>query len=232
MPLINEYLSFKIAEKLNLNVPRCGLCILNEDVLVPENVAQSQFAPKTENCGVSFFSEYITRTTPVRLGLVPKLKNKEEFFKMVLFDHLIYNKDRNPGNILIKVQSGFTLYLIDHSHVFKNQCIWDQYTFLQGIRDRDYLDLTILEYNDDVYGMFWKQLGFDEQLAKSVAVAFKDILKPEAVSNILGQLPPEWSNIISKQDYLALEKYINYRASHLLDMVMVIAEERRRKKYE
>ena len=150
LPLINEYLSFKIAEKLNLNVPRCGLCILNEDVLVPENVAQSQFAPKTENCGVSFFSEYITRTTPVRLGLVPKLKNKEEFFKMVLFDHLIYNKDRNPGNILIKVQSGFTLYLIDHSHVFKNQCIWDQYTFLQGIRDRDYLDLTILEYNDDV----------------------------------------------------------------------------------
>lgn len=68
------------------------------------------------------------------------ISNKETYEEIILFDQLIYNKDRNKGNLFISTGKGAKLlYAIDHTHVFKNATIWDSICFRQGISDNDYI---------------------------------------------------------------------------------------------
>mgnify|MGYP000208028004 CR=1 FL=1 len=49
------------------------------------------------------------------------------------------------------------MYVIDHTHVFHKQCLWDMYQLEQCIEDNDYLDTTIIEKNSDLYSLFFQR---------------------------------------------------------------------------
>lgn len=142
---------------------------------------------------------------------------------MILFDHVIYNKDRHVGNILIDLKSK-TFYAIDHSHVFKNQSLWDSITFSQGMSENDYADKIIVEYNSDTYKPIWQIKKFDENLAKIQADEFKSILTPNLINDIISQLPDEWNGFATQKDLSALVEYLNYRISNLQNIVQTIFE--------
>lgn len=95
------------------------------------------------------------------------VSNTDSYEKILLFDHLIYNKDRNKGNLLIYFGKGDKLlYIIDHTHVFKNQTIWDQNCLRQGMIENDFKDLEILNENRYEFFLLARKLLMSHYLVK------------------------------------------------------------------
>lgn len=228
--LINELLSYKIAVKVGLDVPNCGICNLDETYSMADKFAtyikQEDCEFSEQNYGMCFFSTFIDRMVPLSAGIVPHISNRENFYTMVLFDHLVYNKDRHPGNLLVQTTKPIRYFAIDHSHVFKNQTIWDRYALRQGIAANDYLNKEILELNDDVYSYFFSCMGLDLELFGAARRSIEESLDQGFYHNIIRELPEEWAKEVNDEDLRALEEYLVYRTKHLEDIERLIVEER------
>lgn len=231
LTLINEYLAFRIASQVGLDIPGCGICELDEAHSVSEEFSQYL---KCEDCsfsecnyGTCFYSSFVERIVPLTFGIVPYVTNKENFYTMVLFDHLVYNKDRHRGNLLICTDKPVRYFAIDHSHIFKHEAIWDRYQFAQGVAAKDYLDKTILEYNDEVYSYFFSCMDINEQLLYNVCLSMKKELTADFYHRIITDIPPEWCKGDMLKDFEALESYLCYRTEHLEEIANLIIEERR-----
>lgn len=234
--LINELLSYKIARAIGVKTPDCGICILDARASFG-NEYQDQINSNDEikinedNYGICFYSEYIPYTIPLNPTFVKRLSNLDDFQSMIIFDHIIYNKDRHNGNILVDA-SKMIFYAIDHSHVFKNECIWDALAFKQGINEKDYNDDTIIKNNLETYKWIWKEKKFDQSLAKEQIQNFSSILTSKFISDIISQLPENWVNGIPKKDIEWLEKYLNYRIDNLENIVNNIYKSKEELFYE
>lgn len=229
--LINEWLSYKIASKVGLDVPECGLCWLDDTYSMSEEFSmymkQNNDAFSDKNYGVCFYSSYIDHIVPISIGIVPRISNIKNFYTMVLFDHLVYNKDRHPGNLLIQMEKPIKYFAIDHSHVFKNQAIWDRYAFAQGIESGDYLDKDVLELNDDVYSYFFAYMDLDIQLLTDARLYMERELSQDYYHTIISEIPEGWIQKVPIEDIQALEKYLAYRTGHLADIERLIISGRR-----
>lgn len=120
--LINEYVSASLGKLLNLPIPNFELA----------HIELSKFKVNLSNIelidGTVFCSEWLEKSAPVPGYLaLTKTTNKYDAIKILIFDTIIGNNDRNPGNLLINFKNN-TLVAIDHSHVFINQAIWDEYS--------------------------------------------------------------------------------------------------------
>lgn len=214
---------------LNINTPACGLCVLDEKAVFSNYYSSQLTSDKNaveiipNNYGLCFYSEFLSFAAPFKPAYIRNLLNFEDFQKMIIFDHIIYNKDRHPGNILIDLKSKM-FYVIDHSHVFKNQSLWDYIAFSQGIAENDYNDKIITEYNMDTYEHIWRIKKFDVELAKIHANEFKSILTPEFINDIINQLPDEWKNYAGQRNLDSLIEYLNYRIKNLPNIVNTIFE--------
>ena len=218
--LINEYISYCIAKAMCVPTPDFGICLLDSSV----NVA-CDFNLTTANYGPAFYTVFVKKTMPLLAsGFISLPKNIESFINILLFDHIIYNKDRHPGNFLYS-QDG-ELFAIDHSHVFKNQCIWDRFAFSQGMTNNDYLDKEILEFNQETYSILFEKLRLKRDSFNNISNLVKTNLTEEYIRSIFEKLPSCWTNDIPTEDLTHLEKYINYRISHIDDIVNMICEER------
>jgi hypothetical protein len=207
--LVNEYICYRLSKILDLPIPEAGIAIIDRDTehLCDEDV----FSP--ENYGHCFFSTRINKATVINSAIIPQISNKEDFYKIILFDHLIYNKDRNKGNLLVTSDSTVRLYIIDHTHVFKNACIWDKICFQQGMSVDDYLDRQIIEYNSLIYGYFWEHLPKNLDILLSHSTDFKNRLNLSVLEDVIKDLPDSWD--VSCEDITSLLEYLSYRLEKL-----------------
>ncbi len=81
----------------------------------------------------------MTEDDRLKKNLTPpdRLSWRRELAKMHVFDALIYNSDRNQGNLLIT--SDWKLFMIDHSRTFKNLDI------LRGAQDLNYFSRSMMD---------------------------------------------------------------------------------------
>ena len=214
--LANEYICYKLCKILDLPIPEAGIAFLDEKT---ENLC-NETVYNEENYGFCFFSKRIDKATVVNQAIVPKIVNKEIIYRIILFDHLVYNKDRNKGNLLVTSGKKPTLYLIDHTHVFKNECIWDNNCFLQGMNNQDYLDKDINEANKWIYNCFWDHLAKDENVLLRNSQNFKSKINGAVFDEILNELPTSWE--VSEKDAASLKEYLLYRLEHLDQMCKII----------
>lgn len=108
--LFNEYLCYRLAILLDIPMPRSGVCILDSS-----SVIQNEKLASNNNFGKAFFSEYMPKVTKLLPTIIGKMRNKEDFVKILLFDHIVFNKDGNPGNLLVKFyKNDVSLKVIDH----------------------------------------------------------------------------------------------------------------------
>jgi len=147
--LFNEYLCYRLAILLDIPMPGSGICLINEETVIYNGcVAKDQY-------GYGFYSTYINKSAPLVDTIISMMKNKEVFYKILLFDHIIFNSDRNPGNLLVQYyKSNITLQVIDHSHVFINQAVWDASCITRAMKEKDYFSMKVLEDNNYLYSMF------------------------------------------------------------------------------
>lgn len=213
--LFNEYVSYKLAILLDLPMPESGFCIIDE------NTKDDGGLITKDNYGISFYSTLINKVAPLKLGIISKIQNKDIFLRLLIFDHFIYNKDRNPGNLLVQFyKNDIKLYIIDHSHVFKNEAIWDSQCLEIGIKENDYSDTQIIEKNKILYNMFFQNVVINEEKLESEKQLFQKRINYDIISKLIDECPEEIRP--SKMDIDSLIKYLLYRLDNLDKIIAMI----------
>lgn len=207
--LFNEYLCYRLAILLDIPMPRSGICILDSSSeILDENLAD------LHNYGKAFFSEYMPKVTKLLPSIIGKMRNKEDFVKILLFDHVIFNTDRNPGNLLVRFcKDDISLKVIDHTHVFINQTFWNANCLKRAMAENDLLNTKVLEYNAYLYQMFFQNFSITKEMLEKESLVFKSKINRDIIVELIGYIPDEWKP--KQTDLDELVKYILYRVNNL-----------------
>ena len=207
--LFNEYLCYRLAILLDIPMPRSGICILDGSSEI-----QDEELASTHNYGKAFFSEYMPKVTKLLPSIIGKMRNKEDFVKILLFDHIIFNTDRNPGNLLVRFcKDDVSLKVIDHTHVFINQTFWDANCLKRAMEENDLLDTKVLEYNSYLYEMFFHNFSITKEMLEKESLVFKNKISRDIMVELIGFVPDEWKP--KQKDLDELVNYILYRVDNL-----------------
>lgn len=217
LALVNEYICYRLAEILNLPMPASGICICDS------NTADTNGLINANNLGYGFYSTYLKKNTLLKLGIMKYVVNIDVFYKLVIFDHVVYNMDRNMGNLLVEYKKkNIYVSVIDHTHVFKNQTIWNEVCFRQGMEERDFNDTSIMEKNDFLYQMFYRTIDIQHNKLVDSAHEICEMITDEVLNDIVLEVPKEWG--VSEEDMVALQEYLFYRLSHIDEICKVIID--------
>ncbi len=215
--LVNEYISYRLCRELDIPIPEAGIAIIDEKtVYLCEETVLSE-----DNYGYCFYSQRIDKVAVINRAIIPRISNINDFYKIILFDHLVYNKDRNRGNLLVTSGKNIKLYAIDHTHVFKNQAIWDKNCLQMGMTGSDFKDRDIIESNQWIYSLFWEYLNWEPAILLQHAHEFKTRINDMVLEKIINQLPETWQ--IPEEDAKALQEYLIYRLDYIEEMCNMIS---------
>lgn len=213
--LFNELFCYRLAILLDLKMPVSGVCLIDQHTTIYNNcINPDQF-------GYGFYSTYLNKAATLVETIIPLIKNKEDFYRLLLFDHVIFNPDRNPGNLLVQYyKNDITLQVIDHSHVFINQAIWDANCLKRAIQEKDYFSTKVLEDNEYLYRMFFQILPVRKEKFTDIVSLFRDKIMEDTLHNIITDIPKLW--LPDQTNIDALIEYILYRVNHLDDICATI----------
>lgn len=207
--LFNEYLCYRIAILLDIPMPKSGVCILDESSEIQDSNLTS-----SENYGKAFYSEYMPKVTKLVPSIIGKMRNKDDFVKILLLDHVIFNTDRNPGNLLVRFcKDDISLKVIDHTHVFINQALWDCNCLRRAMKENDLTDTKVLEYNSYLYEMFFQNFSISKEMLENESLLFKNKINRDTIMKIIECSPDEWKP--KPRDIDELVEYILYRVNNL-----------------
>ena len=213
--LINELVAYILIKKLELEIPECALAYIDKNTHIDNNVHDNEWF--TDDCyGLAFCSRYEARVTVLSSAKMVKLAENAKFLipKLILLDHLIYNKDRNKGNILITTcKKCKKLLLIDHTHIFNLETLWDSISLKQKIEDEDFKDDWIMRKNSYLYSKFLEAFPVTIVDMKEAVSYFKERLSVDFFHTIKQHIPIEWES--DSQEIDALIEYIIYRFEHI-----------------
>lgn len=214
--LFNEYLCYRLAILLDIPMPTSGICIMDTDTEIQNNIADST------NYGKAFFSAYMPKTTKLVPRIINTIKNKDDFIKILLFDHIIFNTDRNPGNLLVEYyKNNISLKVIDHSHVFINQAIWDSNCLERAMSSNDLLSTRVLEDNSYLYNMFFRNMSISKEILTKSSFLFQKQLTCDIITDIITAIPKEWLPP-TNNDITSLTNYIMYRVDNIDVIISMI----------
>lgn len=219
LSLINEWIASGLCNIFDISLPQSGICYIDDKTAISEYY-QKHSIISANNYGPAFYSSFIEKTIP----FLPKMMNrveKKQIANMIVFDHLVYNKDRHCGNVLIAAGKEIRFYLIDHSHIFKHDCIWNYWTFQQGMEDDDYKDEIIFDSNNTIYKQSIMYANLQRIDIHEAVDAIQDKLTANSLHSIIQKIPVEWSRD-HERDIEALEAYVLYRAEHLPEIEELI----------
>lgn len=222
--LINEIVSYSLALKLGLPIPEAGLCNIDESTNIDRNIYElvDEFS---ERCyGIGFYSMVEKNVTVISSEKMIKMASNYKWLipKIMLFDHLIYNNDRNKGNLLIKMNKlDRGLVLIDHSHVFNLGPIWDKYQLKQKIENEDYKDDHIMRNNAYLYSKFKNVMSVDMVVMQETVDYFRNNITEVDIRGTIESIPKCWES--NKEELDALVEYIIYRFNNLEYFANIIA---------
>lgn len=207
--LFNEYVCYRLAILMDIPMPYCGICVMDErtEVFDPD-IASS------DNYGYAFYSTFMPKTTKLISSIIGLMKNKEIFIKVLLFDHIIFNKDRNEGNLLVQFyKDDVSLKVIDHTHVFINGAIWDGNCLKIAMKENDLLSTDVLEYNERLYSMFYRNISITKEVLNQTGREFKNKINCDTIKKFIEECPQEWRPAMESENVLI--EYIMYRINHL-----------------
>ncbi|MDU2282265.1 HipA family kinase [Clostridium paraputrificum] len=221
--LINELVCYLIAKKLSLPIPDAKLGIIDKNTKIDENV--SELEDFSEDCfGLAFCSTYLNPVTTISSSKMLKLSSNYKWLlpKLMLFDHLVYNKDRNKGNLLISLsKNNNQLFIIDHSHTFNLEAIWNSIGLEQKMQEFDIYDDRIMLGNWYHYSKFKTVSNIDILTMKDTVNYFRENLSKDFFESLVDNIPEVWEN--DKEEIRALIKYLLYRFEHLDVFADIIA---------
>lgn len=214
--LFNEYLCYRLAILVDIPMPESGICLIDYNTIIYNGCVTP------EQYGYGFYSTYLNKSATLLDTIMSQIQNKEVFYKILLFDHIIFNTDRNPGNLLVQYYKNNTgLQVIDHSHVFINQAVWDANCLIRAMQERDYLSTRVIEENKILYGMFFRNMSIHKENFDELKLLFRNRITERVLRNIIADMPTEW--MPPARDIDALIEYLLYRIDHIDDICITIS---------
>lgn len=220
--LINEFVSYSMAGLLSLPIPNFGVAVLKKTADINNlKINDNQY-------GKCFFTERIDNVTPLvdnKMLIQKYIQNKDDLAKIILFDNIIYNKDRHKGNMLMNVglkNKENKIYMIDHTHVFNIGPFWNKYELCRRIQALDYKSEEVMEYNKETYKILIDSSAIKLETFLKEADSFKKVLSDDIIKEILDNVPNEWE--MDNWDKTMLFNYISYRLRYSDEICNVIYE--------
>lgn len=216
--LVNEWIAHSIAQAISAPIPPFGCCILDETSGYGTEYLQNSEIDgpiiDNQNYGICFFSTFIHNTIPLNRTCVPRLKNKNDFYIMLLLDYIVGNIDRHRGNILYCGENQ-NFYAIDYSNIFNSQRGWSAETLKDEIQKKDYKSPYLLDKscNGKIYNLFWSDIDFKK--LHETAETIKSILTHERLLSIMETIPESWHCYITIEDQLLLIEYLYNRIQNI-----------------
>lgn len=209
--LINEYVCAKFAQLLNLPIADPVLVNISEEFLNDYGGVIEEHVEEVVEPGIHFGSKKIKKAFPINsTSLVRKATNKDIIASLILFDHIICNKDRdsNAGN-LIYDYSNNKIVVIDHTHAFDIGPLWDDTQLKIRIGEgMNAFDMTGYLYN--------KLIPFIDGHNPFSNVLFNvGLVSKEILEDIMNNIPQSW-NINTKEEVVLVE--------YLLDRISRVDE--------
>lgn len=212
--LVNEFIASNLCEYLELPVFDYNLInVTIEDY--NENIKKDIKPLK----GTAFGTVYNDNAYVVlNSNRIIKSVNRNDAIKILIFDILIGNYDRNNGNLMIDEKSK-KIYMIDHSHIFNLGTIWDEVQLSRLINENFEKDnLNPFNYNLMMEAIKINDEKFNKELAEFINKV-KNIDK-NFIINIMDNLPDDW-NVTPKEKEL-LVKYIYNRFIRVDEVINIL----------
>ena len=138
-----------------------------------------------------------------------------------MFDHIIFNRDRNEGNLLVRFyKDDVSLKVIDHTHVFINGAIWDSGCLKTAMRECDLFSTEVLEYNKRLYSMFYRNISITKEALEQAGLEFKNKINSNVIKKLIEECPQEWRPMQENEN--ALVEYLMYRINHFDTIISTI----------
>ena len=213
--LVNEFIASNLCEYLELP-------IFNYNLI---HVKISDYNDKTKNDivpleGTAFGTIYNDNAlTVLNSRMISKAKNKNDAIKILIFDILIGNFDRNRGNLMIDSISN-KIFMIDHTHIFDLGTIWDEFQLPRLIDEKFNINnLNQFNFNNIIESIKIDK-EFNNELNKFIN-KIKNIDK-EFINNIMKNIPNDWN--VSDKEKILLTNYIYNRfnrVDEILDLLNI-----------
>lgn len=211
--LVNEFIASNLCEYLELPIFRYSLI----------NVKMSDYNEKTENDiipleGTAFGTVYNDNALVIlNSGMIANACNRNDAIKILIFDILLGNFDRNKGNLIIDSVTK-KLYMIDHTHIFGLGTLWDEYQ-LPRLTNEEFKTTALHPFN---YNNIMESLkitdDFYRELHKFIA-KIKNINK-DFIKKIMENIPDDWN--VSNKEKTLLVDYIYDRFNRVDEILELL----------
>ncbi|MBU9713308.1 HipA family kinase [Evansella tamaricis] len=124
--LVNEYISYRLGNLLNLPLPEYNIITISRSVLMASPLSEKNFRP-----GLWFGTIYKRNAKGFTADLAISCKNLDQLASMFIFDVWIHNRDRHKDHVLIDKNK---LFLIDHDKAFTGRN-WNGEKLIQQSRN-------------------------------------------------------------------------------------------------
>ena len=223
--LVNEWVCSCIAERINLCIPKFGICNLSKDVI---EAMGSEAELDERNSGRCFYTSYIANSIPLTNGTLLSLGlDGFKLERLILFDHIIGNHERHRGNLLVDMGKGIKLYAIDHGTIFTNSVRYELDDLLKQLDKRMLKDASILKDNSESYDLLFHIKNLDQLEMEHEVEHIKHVLTAGFLNEIKKSIPDEWINLAESDTIDRLLDAIEYRATYLDEICEMIISERR-----
>lgn len=214
--LVNEYVCAKIAEILGLPLAYPTLINVSSEFVDDYGKQISEHLSNNLLPGIHFGTRKVKKVYPITtLKILKSAENVHIIPDIILFDHLVCNKDRNSngGNLLFD-QSKKEIVVIDHTHTFDLGAIWKSVDLIQRTGE-PFIPLCTTGY------VYKKLIPFVKGNNPFHAVLEKmNRLNEKILGDIINSIPYEWEVLPSEKD--ALKKYLLDRLHRIGDILPIL----------
>lgn len=148
-------------------------------------------------------------------GSIIRSQNRNDAIKILIFDLLIGNYDRNPGNLMVNSKK---IIMLDHSHIFLLGSLWDE---KQLLFKKD-LPFSVNDLNPKNYRMIMDSLSIGNNLKEELEIFIKKVkcLEKEQIKQIMNRIPRDWD--INKNEKLVLIDFIYNRFQRVEEAIEIL----------
>lgn len=208
--LVNEFVSSKLASILGLPVLDYALISVSLEDYKSNMEKDLKFMS-----GTAFGTVYNDRLLNVlNPNQIARTVNCNDAIKIIIFDLLIGNNDRNKGNLMIDSNSK-KLIMIDHTHVFTLETLWDAYQLSRVSGD----DFDISKLNQYNYRNLSESIKYTNEFYVELFDFVNKVknVKKEKITEIVNDIPSDWN--VTKDEKEALTNYIYDRFSRIEEIL-------------
>lgn len=221
--LANEWLGYRLGEKLRLPIPR-GAMVRFAPRLLEASPALGKLSAADE---VHFATRYLADCEYVGRRTIMCAVNKDEVVGAMLFDHFLYNEDRtlNRKNLLARRERcGIRIYVIDHSHLLGSGR-WTAETLLMRA-EKVTVDRRL------AYGWLLRHYVTGERLMPHLQRILS--IKAAEVEDILHEIPTAWLGDADKEAVLCFWQMRSSKAEEIAETIVASAsyQHRRTERYK